>query len=315
MIFSSSDLPDHLDDRERFHLWREIYRAEIGAVEFATADNVPFHAVIEVTAIGPVTYARSEGTLCRLQRGKEDVRKDIAETYSLTINMGRERVMCAYGEKVFDLRAGGAFIDAQEPQTIIGGDYNRGANVVIARSVLDASYTGMASRQGMVIDPESEALRLMRNYLRMLDASPASTRPSLIDHVAETMIDLFALAAGAKGDEAQLAGMRGLRAARLEAVLAYLRHNYTRPGLSAQEAASHVGLSGRYVQDLLASTGESFSERLLELRLQHARQLLGAAVSRSLRIGDIVFDSGFGDVSYFNRCFRRRFGCSPGAAR
>ena len=33
------------------------------------------------------------------------------------------------------------------------------------------------------------------------------------------------------------------------------------------------------------------------------------------RIGDIAFACGFNDLSYFNRCFRRRFGLTPTAAR
>jgi len=30
-----------------------------------------------------------------------------------------------------------------------------------------------------------------------------------------------------------------------------------------------------------------------------------------MRIGDIAYACGFNEVSYFNRCFRRRFACSP----
>jgi AraC-like DNA-binding protein len=33
------------------------------------------------------------------------------------------------------------------------------------------------------------------------------------------------------------------------------------------------------------------------------------------RISDIAFECGFNDLSYFNRCFRRRFGLTPTAAR
>jgi AraC-like DNA-binding protein len=36
---------------------------------------------------------------------------------------------------------------------------------------------------------------------------------------------------------------------------------------------------------------------------------------RQRSIGDIVFDAGFGDLSYFNRAFRRRFGLSPSEVR
>ena len=30
-----------------------------------------------------------------------------------------------------------------------------------------------------------------------------------------------------------------------------------------------------------------------------------------MRVGDIALNCGFNEVSYFNRRFRRRFGCSP----
>jgi AraC-like DNA-binding protein len=53
--------------------------------------------------------------------------------------------------------------------------------------------------------------------------------------------------------------------------------------------------------------------RLTELRLRKAADMLAHDVER--RISDIAFDSGFNDLSYFNRCFRRRFGLTPSAAR
>lgn len=315
LIFSSAQLPDHLNDQDRFKLWGEIFREEIGAVEFSTSENLPFRAVIEATEFGPVSYARNEGTICCSKRGKNEIQSYSVGCYSLLINMGNELMGGVYGHDELNLAPGGAFIDALEPLVINGGDYNKWTNVIIPQAVLDASYTRVGDCQGLAIDPNSEALWLMRNYLQMIDAGPPPTLPAITDHVSETIIDLFALAAGAKGDEAHSAGLRGLRAARLQAVLAYLQVNYTRPGLSAQEVGQGLGLSSRYIQDLLATTGQCLSDRLLELRLQHARKLLSGQNGRQMRISDIIYDSGFGDVSYFNRCFRRRFGCSPTSAR
>jgi AraC-like DNA-binding protein len=31
----------------------------------------------------------------------------------------------------------------------------------------------------------------------------------------------------------------------------------------------------------------------------------------ALKVIDVAYACGFNDVSYFNRCFRRRFGASP----
>jgi AraC-like DNA-binding protein len=49
------------------------------------------------------------------------------------------------------------------------------------------------------------------------------------------------------------------------------------------------------------------------LRLRRAAELLPRQGGR--RISEIAFECGFNDLSYFNRCFRRRFGLTPSAAR
>jgi AraC-like DNA-binding protein len=46
--------------------------------------------------------------------------------------------------------------------------------------------------------------------------------------------------------------------------------------------------------------------------LRKAADLLAHAAER--RISDIAFACRFNDLSYFNRCFRRRFGLTPTAA-
>jgi AraC-like DNA-binding protein len=50
---------------------------------------------------------------------------------------------------------------------------------------------------------------------------------------------------------------------------------------------------------------------VLELRLQKARSMLADRRCDRLRVSEIAYASGFNEVSYFNRCFRRRFGATP----
>jgi AraC-like DNA-binding protein len=105
----------------------------------------------------------------------------------------------------------------------------------------------------------------------------------------------------------------GLRAVRLRAVLMILERRFSEPDFSTHKPASAAGLSERYVNELLYEDGAGFSARLNELRLRKAADLLAHA--GDCRISDIAFDCGFNDLSYFNRCFRRRFGLTPSAAR
>ena len=86
---------------------------------------------------------------------------------------------------------------------------------------------------------------------------------------------------------------------------------FAEPSFSSAHVAARLGLSERYMQDLLQETGRAFSQRVLELRLQKARTMLADRAYDGLKIGDLAYACGFNEVPYFNRCFRRRFGASP----
>ena len=79
-------------------------------------------------------------------------------------------------------------------------------------------------------------------------------------------------------------------------------------GASAWSITSLRGMNGTWTR---YETGSSFTERMLEFRLQKARCMLADRRNDRMRIGDIALACGFNEVSYFNRCFRRRFGASP----
>jgi len=311
MIFASRDLPSNLSDRARFNLWQDIFDAEIAPVQYFMSADVPFDVTFSAAVIGPLVCASTVGTICGATRSPIQAGGD--DHYTLQINIGSRAMGGTYRRRDVDIAAGGAMLIASEEQALVGGAYNGWINLRIPRTIFDASFAGAEGRQGRIIGPDHEAFRLLRHYLRLVEGPRVPVMPALIDHVATTIIDLTGLATGARGDDAELAGTRGLRRARLEAVIDRIRRDFTDPALSAQSVGQAMGLSARYVQDLLAETGTTLSDRVLELRLQHARKLL--ATSASKRISEIILASGFSDISYFNRCFRRRFGCTPSAAR
>jgi AraC-like DNA-binding protein len=313
MIFSSSELPAHLGDRARFGLWNEMFSADIAPTQFAMSEKLPFHITFTVATIGPLTCASAFGTVSGAARSAAQAASD--DHYTLHINTSDTPMRGSYGKLDIDVAPGGALLIASAEQSLFGCDDNRWIDLRVPVRLLDAAFPESEARQGQMTEPHHEALRLLRHYLLLLDRADAPTTPSIVDHMTATIVDLVGLAIGADGDEAALAKTRGLRRARLQSVLAILRRDYMQPALSAELVGQALGLSARYVQDLLATTGKSFSERVLDLRLDHARTELLARGRTAMRISDIIYASGFNDISYFNRCFRRRFGCSPSAAR
>jgi len=65
------------------------------------------------------------------------------------------------------------------------------------------------------------------------------------------------------------------------------------------------------VQKLLEGTGKSFTEHLAGCRLERAFAMLTDPHHLHLAIIEV----GFGDVSHFNRMFRRHFGETPSGVR
>ncbi len=101
------------------------------------------------------------------------------------------------------------------------------------------------------------------------------------------------------------------RAAILDEIAAYLHD----PKLAASAVAARLGITPRYLRKLLEQTGKSFSEHLLDKRLERAAALLRDPERRDARIAAIAYACGFNDLSYFNRVFRRRYGSTPSNMR
>jgi AraC-like DNA-binding protein len=61
--------------------------------------------------------------------------------------------------------------------------------------------------------------------------------------------------------------------------------------------------------------GTTFTEYVLAQRLARAYRMLTDPRRDGEKISTVVYDCGFGDVSYFNRVFRRSYGAAPSDVR
>ena len=105
------------------------------------------------------------------------------------------------------------------------------------------------------------------------------------------------------------------RQMRLAAILLTIENQSNDPDLSAASVATLLKITPRYVHLLLEETGRSFTHHVLERRLKTAAALLRDPQWRDRKIADIAAESGFTDLSYFNRAFHRRYGATPSASR
>jgi AraC-like DNA-binding protein len=72
-----------------------------------------------------------------------------------------------------------------------------------------------------------------------------------------------------------------------------------------------LGISPRYVNDLLSDEKTSFQRLVLIERLTHCERDLSSSRLAHRRVGEIAFAWGFNDQSHFGRVFREHYGMSP----
>ncbi len=310
---STDMLPQGLDDRQRFLFFAELFEHFSNTGELDPAPDVPFRAAMNSIHIGTTMLGRCDGTFTTVRRERRQVLQTNDDRYCLARNTGDRAAQVVHRGREFTMRPGAmVLLKLDEPFfSADGANQKRFTNVHLPMAALKAVVADVDDMVGRELAPGG-ALSLAMDYSDLLLRHPAAVDEAGMA-IAAHLMDLASLGLGARGELALAAERGGLRAVRLKAVLMILERRFSEPDFSAQKLAAAAGLSERYVNELLYEAGASFTTRLNELRLRKAAGLLAQACER--RISDIAFECGFNDLSYFNRCFRRRFGLTPSAAR
>jgi len=99
---------------------------------------------------------------------------------------------------------------------------------------------------------------------------------------------------------------------RIKMVNQYLYENLMNP-IRIEEAARLVSMTpSAFSHFFKKRTQRSFSDYLTDLRIGHAARML---IETEKNISEICFESGFNNVSNFNRSFKTKKGCTPSEFR
>ena len=185
----------------------------------------------------------------------------------------------------------------------------RFASVCLPRQSLGPMVADVEAASRSPVAPDNDAVRLLRHYLRIVEKRPPG---GTAGHLAANHIrDLTALIVGATREGRERAIKGGLAAARLAALKTECLANFMRPNFHLEQLAASSGLSTRSISALFEGDGTTFTDFIRSARLDRAYRLLADPRFDGLRIAAIAYESGFSDLSYFNRCFRRRYGLTP----
>jgi AraC-like DNA-binding protein len=187
----------------------------------------------------------------------------------------------------------------------------RSLTLRVPRATLESDVIGVDDRLMRPIPGDHGALKLLGYYTGWLLDAGASMDSKLLNLSVRHVHDLLALAIGPTADFAETARTRGLRAARLKQAKSYIVAHSHQRDTSVATVAANLNVTPRYVQRLFEADGTTFSEFLMAQRLTRAHRMLCDPSFSHAAISTIAYDVGFGDLSYFNRRFRRLYGFTP----
>ncbi|NJA04577.1 helix-turn-helix domain-containing protein [Methylococcaceae bacterium WWC4] len=309
ILYSSAELPENT----RFDVWRETFAKEMAGFDMRHCDVRPFYTKASFRALGAVSLATNLSTAMLFDRNQQNIAHDGLDGFALPlcvngkleISQGKTR-MSMHKDRAALVDFGRALNGGLAPTA--PGEHQFQMSLCLPRGEF---LHRVPKAECLTMQPfeNKEALSLLINYLRMLDRQELEPSADLDRLVGEHVLDLAAFLCGSCSNDDTASG--GVRAARKAALTNYIEKHFRQPGLSVADIATALKISKRYLYALLNENNESVTQILNRLRLECAARMLTSPIYRQLSITDIALHSGFNDVSYFYRQFRRRFGETP----
>lgn len=309
--FDSVDFPP----AHRLAAWQAILSRKLITAEVTSADDKPFFASVRMRARENLRIASGsiDGSRNRLYAGTST--RDIDDVALLSCLSGE--LVASYGGREQVLRANDAILF----ECAHAGEYGWRQTVDVMflrlpRTSLEPLVADLTDVTGRLISGETDMLRLLIRYVQTLFSSrDFAMAPGADRIVASHVCDLVALSIGASRDSAARMAGRGRHAAQLRVLKADIMRNLENADLNIANLAAAHHMSPRSVQRLFEAEGTTLSAFVLERRLERAYRILSDERFGDRNISTIAFESGFAELSYFNRCFRRQFGVAPSDVR
>jgi AraC-like DNA-binding protein len=310
---------DGLPETARAKAVRDLYERTRLPGKIEPLEPLPnCHVRVEITKLALPGLGLMSGTLCGLRQAarpmgsvsgtEDDLMLAVNLQGSSTADQLDRELMLHDGDAMLATRGLTGFtITRPTPVRFMGFRVPRDAIAPLVGRLDDAPIR--------LVPRGTEALNLLVTYAGAITNEQPLNTPELQRLAVTHIHDLIAATVAATRDGRAIAVGRGIRAARLRAIMADITANLADCDLRVVAVARRQRVTPRYVHKLFEDEGLTFSTFVLAQRLSRVHRMLNDARLADRNISSLAFDVGFGDLSYFNRAFRRRYDATPSEIR
>jgi len=293
-----------------YETWREEFCRRFCQLDAEPGAAEQIECTVEVTRVEALSFGAAHGTAGRFLRTPTLLSDGCDDLVLVTAVAGD--VLTVQRGRTVELRPTQACLmslaDIAECGLSQGGRFTA---LRIPRRELVGLARGTEDKLSKPLGGSPGLSEVVAGYFGLCAQTAPSLDPIGQHAMSRHMTELVGLLLRSETDEAAPLSQEGYGAARLQLIQAEVVKRLGDSDLTILSTAKQARLTPKQVQRLFGSHGLTFSEFVLEQRLILARGLLARSASRREKISTIALSAGFGDLSYFNRSFRKQFGMTP----
>ena len=248
--------------------------------------------------------------LQQIARPTQTIRKDDIDDYFFVVQR-QGRVLMAQGDHATVLHPGDMMlIDSARPSEFsFFGERSRSVSLHVPRADLEHRF-GMNIPGGVTVrrgDPTAMAIEAIIAKSRAVTESELHLRDALFNMLGVALLERDL------GSQSKSSLLDKQECSVLTQAIGYIETRHHDPEVTPAMIAEDLRLQPYQIQRAFKSIGTTATSYLLTKRLETARTMLleQAQTKQKNLISTVAYNSGFSDISYFNRRYRELFGCTP----
>jgi AraC-like DNA-binding protein len=309
-IFDTDDLPA----ARRFALWRDLASSLFIPVAVQSQDHDAFRYRSARSTIDSIPIGSSIARDLQVQRAAHHIGDPDTCPVSLYIPVSGELGLSQAGHERCVRPGELSFVDGGRPyEQVVLADLDF-LWLHVPKDRLPSRLGRIDTLAGLTLESRNPYTRLAIDFIRSVAALAGQLHGENASRIADQVLDLVAMAVEHEtGVAAPDAHAR--RSAMLHHAKIFIERNLPDLELTLDKVAAALKVSPRYVSGLFSDTETPYRTWLRERRLEQCARALATRELAHRSLTDIAHSWGFADSAHFSRCFKQRYGLSPGDYR
>jgi AraC-like DNA-binding protein len=304
--FTTEGVPGY----RRLALWQDIVCDVYVQLDCKSDLGADFRGSVTRTSLGRATCSEVSSHQQRVFRTRSRIAASNQDFFLIALGKHGVGGVAQDGRETVIHPGEFAIYDTTRPYELQFDDAFTQTILQVPRDMLQRRIAGTEALTATAFGRGRPLQKLAHDFVHQLCHSADQIEPEHALRLSEQAVDLVAMALSERLGSQPLASSTH-RSALLYRLKDHIHAHLSDPELSLGETAAALGISPRYVNDLLSDETTSFQRYVLTERLARCKRDLASPMLAHRHVGEIAFAWGFNDLSHFGRVFREHFGMSP----